>query len=91
MNTIYTLKLLTWLEPNSQTLLLFQVLESFSEHRKTRSEAYKKGYVGGHPDILIVNPNKQYNGFAIELKTPKGTGSISDKQIDYLATLNDCK
>ncbi|MFM7988668.1 MAG: hypothetical protein ACKPKO_56085, partial [Candidatus Fonsibacter sp.] len=38
--------------------------------QQIRIEAYKKGYVGGQLDILIVNPTKQFNGFAIELKTP---------------------
>ena len=70
------------------------VIPGLGELQRTpqmRHEAYKKGYSGGQPDITIVTPNKQYNGFAIELKTPKGTGSISDKQIEYLASLKDCK
>jgi prophage antirepressor-like protein len=56
-----------------------------------RSDAYKKGYVGGQPDILILHPTSKYNGFAIELKTPKGNGVIRDNQITYLDSLKDLK
>jgi len=56
-----------------------------------RLDAYNKGYVSGQPDILILNQTKEYNGFAIELKTPKGNGVVHDKQVEYLATLNDLK
>jgi len=56
-----------------------------------RSDAYKKGYVGGQPDIMILNQTSKYNGFAIELKTPKGNGVIRDNQITYLDSLKDLK
>jgi hypothetical protein len=56
-----------------------------------RSDAYKKGYVGGQPDIMILNQTSKYNGFAIELKTPKGNGVIRDNQISYLDSLKDLK
>ena len=56
-----------------------------------RTDAYKKGFVGGQPDILILNHTKDYNGFAIELKTPKGTGIVHDKQVTYLKSLKDLK
>jgi prophage antirepressor-like protein len=58
---------------------------------QTRIDAFKKGYIGGQPDILILNHTKDYNGFAIELKTPKGTGIVHDKQATYLASLKDLK
>ena len=56
-----------------------------------RSDAYKKGYVGGQPDIMILNQTSKYNGFAIELKTPKGNGVVRDNQISYLDSLKDLK
>ena len=39
-----------------------------------RSKAYKAGYKGGQPDLLILNYHTEYNGFAIELKTPTVRG-----------------
>ena len=40
---------------------------------------------------MILNPTARYNGFAIELKTPKGDGVVHDKQITYLDSLKDIK
>ena len=56
-----------------------------------RSDGWKKGYVGGQPDLLILNRTTQFDGFAIELKTPKGDGSVSNKQTDYLEQLGNLK
>jgi hypothetical protein len=38
------------------------------------------GYQAGTADIIINNFHQKFNGFAIELKSPKGTGVISDNQ-----------
>ena len=51
-----------------------------------RIEAWKKGYTAGQPDILILNHHAKWNGFALELKNPKGTGKLSDKQANCLET-----
>ena len=40
----------------------------------------RKGYLSGTPDILILNRHDTYTGFAIELKTPNGSGRLSDNQ-----------
>ena len=45
-----------------------------------RIESYKKGYLKGSPDIVINNLHKNYTGFAIEFKSPKGTGKLSKDQ-----------
>ena len=52
-----------------------------------RHESYLKGYLGGQPDILILNNHIKYTGLAIELKTPKGNGVVSTNQINYLTQL----
>jgi len=57
--------------------------------KKQRIDGWRKGYVGGQPDILILNKTAKYDGFAIELKTPKSDGSMSDKQREYLAQLEE--
>ena len=56
-----------------------------------RSDGWKKGYVGGQPDLLILNRTTQFDGFAIELKTPKGDGQLSNKQADYLEQLENLR
>ena len=51
-----------------------------------RIEAWRKGYTAGQPDILLLNHHAKWNGFALELKNPKGTGRLSDKQARCLDT-----
>ena len=72
----------------------FHVIPGLGEMQTTtqqRSDGWKKGYVGGQPDLLILNRTTQFDGFAIELKTPKGDGSVSNKQTDYLEQLGNLK
>ena len=45
-----------------------------------RHKSYLTGYTPGTFDIIINNLHKNYSGFAIELKSPKGTGVISEPQ-----------
>jgi hypothetical protein len=52
-----------------------------------RIASFRKGYTAGQPDLLILNSHKQYTGFAIELKTPKGHGRVSDNQQAFLEDL----
>ena len=54
-----------------------------------RIDSYNKGYTKGAPDILLLNYHKHFNGLAIELKTPKGDGELSDYQEIFLSRLND--
>ena len=56
-----------------------------------RIEAWKKGYTAGQPDLLLLNHHAKWNGFAIELKNPKGTGRLSAKQADCLETYKMAK
>ena len=53
----------------------------------SRSDAYFKGYVGGQPDILLLNYHTKYRGLAIELKTPTGRGVVSKSQENYMNNL----
>lgn len=49
-----------------------------------RIDAWKKGFEGGHCDININHKSKFYNGLCLELKSPKATGELSDKQHKYI-------
>jgi prophage antirepressor-like protein len=53
-----------------------------------RSYAYKHGYRGGTPDLLILNRHVDYNGFGIEFKSPTGKGRLMDKQQEFLDDLD---
>lgn len=45
-----------------------------------RLDAWKKGYESGTPDLIVLNKTRKYDGFCIELKSPQGTGKLSEKQ-----------
>ena len=45
-----------------------------------RINSFKKGYLRGSPDLIINNLHKQYTGFCIEFKNPKGNGVLSPDQ-----------
>jgi prophage antirepressor-like protein len=49
-----------------------------------RLNAYINGYVPGTCDIIINNITSQYNGMAIELKSPSGRGTIQHNQLLWL-------
>ena len=64
--------------------ILVAGLGELQDTPEKRMFAWRSGYIGGQPDILILNNHKSYNGFAIELKNPRGSGKLSDKQICVL-------
>ena len=61
-------------------LVVVPGLREMQATKKQRIDGWRKGYIGGQPDILILNKTAKYDGFAIELKTPKGDGRLRDKQ-----------
>ena len=52
-----------------------------------RSSCYDKGYLGGQPDIMIINSHRYFQGLALEFKTPTGKGRVSSNQRTYLNKL----
>jgi hypothetical protein len=72
-----------------QNALIIPGLGEYQDTVQRRCDAYRKGYIGGQPDIIITNPMNGYTGFAIELKTPKGTGKIRNNQVVWLKVLNE--
>ena len=45
-----------------------------------RINSWKKGYLRGQPDLMILNYYKDYNGLCIEFKSPTNIYQISDAQ-----------
>ena len=68
------------------------IIPGLGEHQinsSVRTDAYLKGYTGGQVDIILLNYHTHYKGLAIELKTPTGLGIISDKQQNYINSLEN--
>jgi len=62
-----------------------------NEGKRTSYERFKLKILGvkaGVPDLLIFNPNKSYNGLAIELKIKYN--KPTPKQIKWLTDLEAC-
>ena len=45
-----------------------------------RINSWKKGYMKGQPDIMILNYNKLWKGFCVELKSPINNYKVSEAQ-----------
>jgi hypothetical protein len=52
-----------------------------------RIDAYRKGYTGGQPDLLIMNSNRVFKAFALEFKHPGGCGELRENQRAFLDRL----
>ena len=61
--------------------LMMAGLGELQDSPEKRIDAWRKGYTAGCPDVVILNAHKSYNGLAIELKNPKGTGKVNEKQL----------
>ena len=75
-----------WYHPNA---FIIAGLGEFQTTSALRMDGWHKGYTSGQPDIIIANPMNEHNGFAIELKTPKGNGWIKDNQHKARERLDD--
>ena len=76
--------------PDARLLISLGELQNTSE---SRIDAWNKGYIKGVSDIIINNYHLKYSQLIIELKNPRGTGTLSDAQENYLSSmvLNDAK
>ena len=43
--------------------------------------SWKKGYMAGQCDLMIMNPTAKVNSLCIEFKSPTGNYQISQKQL----------
>ena len=80
-------KVINFIKENYPDIMLIPGLGEYQTTSSLRCDAYHKGYCSGQPDILILNSHKTYNGFALKLKSPNGSGKVSEKQHGYLNNL----
>jgi prophage antirepressor-like protein len=77
-------KVIEYIRKYHPDTLIIAGLGEFQRTPELRIEGWKKGYTAGQPDIIIADPSNGYTGLAIELKTPRGTGVVSCKQVSVL-------
>ena len=69
-------------------VIIIPGLGEFQKTDELRMEAWKKGYVAGQPDLIIMHPNKEHHALVIELKSPKQEEvAPSAKQMALLARM----
>ena len=68
-------------------VIIIPGLGEYQTNTSIRTSCYNKGYLGGQPDILIINSHRYYQGLALEFKTPTGKGRLSNNQNEYLSKL----
>lgn len=71
-----------------ETDLLFTIAGDNLATSQGRVDSLKHGYTCGTPDLLILTPCSGFNGLAIEIKTPKGLGSIQKNQLEFLEKIS---
>ena len=58
-----------------------------------RLSSWKKGYMPGQCDLMLMNPTSKYNSLCIEFKSPTGSYNVSEKQLHMkkMYERNKCK
>jgi len=82
-------KLVNFIQNYYPNALLVATLGENQDTITKRINSKMCGYAKGSPDLIINNLHKNFRGFAIELKTPKGTGTVSEHQIKMLKKYKD--
>ena len=54
-----------------------------------RLDSYKKGYMRGQPDLMVLDYHKDYKGLCIELKSPTNNYHISKAQYELMEKYNN--
>ena len=80
-------KVVNFIKKKYPEVMIAPGLGEYQQTSELRVDAYRKGYLSGQPDILILNLHKNFNGFALELKHPGGTGRLSANQHTFLSNL----
>ena len=72
------------------------MIAGLGENQKSpliRSTSWKKGYMSGQCDLMLLNPTSKHNSLCIEFKSPTGSYNVSEKQLHMkkMYETNKCK
>ena len=73
-------KVVNFIKNRHPKALIIATLGENQINNNIRLKSYNMGYQKGSPDLIIQNLHKDYSGFVIEFKSPKGNGIISNIQ-----------
>jgi len=84
-------RVVKWIRRYHPKLIAIPGLGELQNTDALRLEAWYKGNVKGTCDLMILNNHKTYRGMCIELKTPKGSGKLSEAQEQFLQRMRNNK
>ena len=84
-------KVVDCVRKNFPEMILIPGLGELQDTVTKTYDACYKGYVGGQPDLLIMNSTGTFSGFALELKSPTGKWKLTTKQENFLNKLTELK
>ena len=72
------------------------MIAGLGENQRTqnmRSSSWKKGYMPGQCDLMLLNPTSKHNSLCIEFKSPTGSYNVSEQQLHMkkMYEKNKCK
>ena len=62
-------------------------LGELQDTSEKRIDSFRKGYMKGQPDLILLNRTEDDIGLVLELKTPLGCGRTSPEQAKWLKRL----
>ena len=65
----------------AKTALLVPGLGENQDTPEKRINSWKKGYMRGQPDLMILNYHKDYKGLCIEFKSPTNNYCVTESQL----------
>ena len=82
-------KVVSFLKKQFPESIFSASLGEMQDSEEKRIKAFNLGYLKGSADIIINNLHKTYSGFAIEFKSPKTGGIISESQAKMMNAYKD--
>ena len=69
--------------------ILIAGLGENQDTKDKRLDSYKKGYMRGQPDLLVLDYHKDYKGLGIEFKSPTGNYYVSEARKEMKKYVNN--
>ena len=82
-------KVVSFLKKQFPQSIFLASLGEMQDSDEKRIKAFNLGYMKGSADLIIQNLHKKYSGFAIEFKSPKTGGVISESQAKMMNAYTD--
>ena len=73
-------KVVEFIKRFAEDAIIIPGLGEFQFTSLIRSNCYEKGYIGGQPDLLIINSHRYYQGLALEFNSKWQRKTVSPSE-----------